>query len=74
MAMALVAMTTQIVLATNCWSGGENRGYKDGMDMTGPAGATKRCEAKLHVCFKGGSGDPAIPCHNRLYDGMHDCM
>lgn len=49
-------------LGTNCWSGGENKGWRDNSNQTGPDGATKSCEAKLHVCFAGGSGDPAIPC------------
>jgi hypothetical protein len=58
----LIATTVPISLATNCWSGGNYRGWVDGQDMTGPIGATKRCEAKLHTCFAGGAGDPAIPC------------
>ena len=58
----LVAMTAQMALANNCWSLGANQGYKDSLNQYGPDGAIKSCEAKLHTCFAGGAGDPAIPC------------
>jgi hypothetical protein len=56
-------------LGTNCWSGGENKGWRDNSNQTGPDGATKSCEAKLHVCFAGGAGDPAIPCEVNTFRG-----
>jgi hypothetical protein len=56
-------------LGTNCWSGGENKGYRDNSNQTGAPGATKSCEAKLHVCFAGGSNDPAIPCEVNTFRG-----
>ncbi|HJX06076.1 MAG TPA: hypothetical protein VJ461_05160 [Candidatus Nanoarchaeia archaeon] len=51
-------------IATNCWSNGENRGWMDNSNQTGPDGATKSCEAKLHTCFSGSTsgGVSAIPC------------
>jgi len=48
---------------TNCWSGGDNKGWRDNTNLTGAPGSIKSCEAKLHVCFNEGAGDPAIPCN-----------
>ena len=57
----LDAVTTP-AYATNCWSGGNNWGYRNNAVKTDSNGSSKACEAKFHVCYSGGAGDAAIPC------------